>query len=125
MYDTPLKLAVTVSLAFGFSTVLHGASDRPVGGGSRPLVVPTEYLTIQAAIDAAEPGQTVKVLKGIYTEQLVITRDVAIVGAGKDVTVIRAPAALVPGQLGFPSIVEVYDGAKLSMSRLTVSGPGA
>ena len=54
-----------------------------------------------------------------------ITKDLQIRGAGMDATVIRAPATLAPGQLGFPTIVEIYDGAAVSMSRLTVAGPGA
>ena len=42
-----------------------------------------------------------------------------------DATVIRAPATLAPGQLPFATIVEIYGGASVSMSRLTVAGPGA
>jgi parallel beta helix pectate lyase-like protein len=92
---------------------------------SPALVVPTDYPTIQAAIDAADPGDTIRVRAGTYTEQIVITKDLQIRGAGMDATVIRAPAALAPGQLGFATIVEIYDGAAVSMSRLTVAGPGA
>jgi hypothetical protein len=113
----PLKCAAIAAFALGFA--------GPVIAGPPPLVVPTDYPSIQAAIDAAKPGRTVMVLAGTYTEQIAINKNLSIVGAGMDATIIRAPVTLVPGQLGSPSIVEVYGGASVSMSKLTVSGPGA
>jgi hypothetical protein len=91
---------------------------------SKTLVVPTDYPTIQAAIEAADPGDTIRVRAGTYIEQIVVTKDLQIRGAGKNATVIRAPATLIPGQLGSPSIVEIY-GAEVGMAHLTVAGPGA
>lgn len=117
MFHSPLRLVVTAA-----SLLL---SVQLVNAAQPPLVVPTDYPTIQAAIDAAKPGRTVQVLAGTFEEQIAISKDLTIVGAGMDSTIIRAPVTLVPGQLGFPSIVEVYDGAKVSMSGLTVAGPGA
>lgn len=111
------------------STLAVAALAWGVFGGtaaaSSPLVVPTDYPKIQAAIDAADPGDTVRVHAGTYTEQIAITKDLQIEGDGMDATIIRAPATLAPGQLGLPTIVEIYDGAAVSMSRLTVAGPGA
>lgn len=98
---------------------------KPVERPRHVLVVPTHFPTIQSAVDAAEPGRVVKILPGTYVEQLVLRKDVTLIGAGMDATVIRAPIALANGQLGAASIVEVSDGAKVSMSRLTVQGPGA
>src|SRR5688572_14328971 len=117
------RFVAVAALAMAVSAVSQSPSARPVNKGT--LVVPTDYPTIQAAIDAAGPGRTVEVLAGIYTEQLFIAKNLSIVGAGMDATIIRAPETLVPNHLGSPSIVEVYGGANVSMSQLTVSGPGA
>ncbi|MGH9869326.1 MAG: hypothetical protein ACREAA_14335 [Candidatus Polarisedimenticolia bacterium] len=119
-----LRFVAVATLAMAVSAVSQDASAGPVAKGST-LVVPTDYPTIQAAIDAARPGRTVQVLPGTYTEQLFIGKDLFIVGAGMDATIIRAPETLVPNHLGSPSIVEVHGGARVSMSQLTVRGPGA
>ena len=116
MSHAPLKLT-----AIG---ALLAALASPILAAPPPIVVPGDYPTIQAAIDAARPGRTIKVLPGTYDEQISINKNLAIVGAGMDVTILRAPAILVPNQLGSPSIVEVY-GASVSMSQITISGPGA
>src|SRR5262245_51614739 len=116
---THLKLyAAGLLVALG----LVGASS-PVYALS--LRVPTDYRTIQAAIDAAAPGDTVTVQSGTYTEQLRISKDLEIVGACTDATIIRAPSKLSRGELHETAIVEIFEGAVVSMSRLTVSGPGA
>lgn len=88
-------------------------------------VVPTSYPTIQAAVDAAEPGDTIRVRPGTYVEQVSIEKNVTLTGAGPFVTTIRAPALLVPGPTGRSAIVTIAAGAHVRMSNLTVSGPGA
>ena len=87
-------------------------------------VVPTRYATIQAAVNAARPGDTVRIRPGGYSEQVSIAKDVTIVGAGARHTTIRSPGTLAPGSLGKASIIDVHAGATVSVSRLTVSGPG-
>src|SRR5262245_33986025 len=89
------------------------------------LVVPTNYPTIQSAVDAAAPGDTVQVLAGSYTEQVSIGKDLTIAGAGMDKTIVRAPSSLSLNALAETSIVEIHDGASVSMTRLTVKGPGS
>ena len=115
MSHVPLPSVVCVAL------VLCLASAK---AASATLLVPTNYATIQAAIDAAAPGDTVQVLGGIYIEQLRVQKDVAIVGAGMDATVVRAPYMLRRGALKETAIVEIFNGAKVAISKLTVGGPG-
>jgi len=40
-----------------------------------PIIVPDEYPTIQAAVDAALPGDRIIVKRGVYEESVVITGD--------------------------------------------------
>jgi nitrous oxidase accessory protein NosD len=91
------------------------------------ITVPRDYPTIQAAINAANPGDTIKVLPGTYTEQIVITKDLKIIGSGAKSTVIKAPAVLNPSPfLPFPgraNIVDIFSEAKVVIKGLTITGP--
>jgi nitrous oxidase accessory protein NosD len=103
-----------------------GAGLPANAGQDSTLVVPAQYPTVQAAVDAASPGDTIRVRRGTYTEQVSIGKDLRIVGAGRGSTKLRAPAVLNPGALGKkPSIVEIHSGATVRMSNLTVAGPGS
>ena len=55
------------------------------------LHVPSEYETIQSAIDAAYPGDQVVVAAGTYSENLRIKVGIELAGAGSDSTIIRGP----------------------------------
>ncbi|MGJ8650307.1 MAG: choice-of-anchor Q domain-containing protein [Opitutaceae bacterium] len=55
------------------------------------LKVPSDYSSIQAAIDAAEPEDTVLVAPGRYTENLVISKDISVASTdGAEVTILDA-----------------------------------
>src|SRR6266540_4333392 len=66
------RLAVLILVALTFATTsAHAAAD---------IVMPRDFPTIQAAVDAAAPGATIKVQPGTYTEQIVIAKDVTLKG---------------------------------------------
>src|SRR5438132_12228038 len=83
----------------------HGPSlDLSVDEGAT-LIVPTQFPTIQAALDLASPGDKIDVLPGTYVEQLLITKNVTLEGAGAEATFIQAPATLVPFAGSLPGVV--------------------
>src|ERR671919_299382 len=69
------------------------------------ITVPRDYPTIQSAIDAASPGDTIKVLPGIYIEPLTISKSLTLVGTGTQSTIIKATTELGPHVLGIPNII--------------------
>jgi parallel beta-helix repeat protein len=54
------------------------------------LNVPGTYSTIQAAVNAAFPGDTINVAAGTYTENVLINVSVDLNGNGSDVTTVKA-----------------------------------
>ena len=87
------------------------------------ITVPTDFPTIQKAIDEANEGDTIKVLPGTYTEQLTISKNLTIIGSGAKSTIIEAPLVSDTNVLGFTYIVEVNNGAEVSMKGFTIKGP--
>lgn len=55
-----------------------------------PLRVPTDYPTIQEAINAANSGDTIFVYTGIYNESLVVNKTVTLLGENRDFTIINS-----------------------------------
>ena len=91
------------------------------------IVVPTIRPTIQSAVDAARPGDTIVVRSGTFVEQVTVDKSLTIVGAGARATIIQAPAVLAPRVIGAvpgrANIVEVHGGATVAMRGLGISGP--
>jgi hypothetical protein len=88
---------------------------------SNLLVVPSEYSTIQSAINAANSGDTVKVLPGTYTEQLFINKSISLIGSGAASTTINAPKKIIPDSFGVFWGVHVANRAMVTISGFTFS----
>jgi len=71
-----LSVLLALVLVLSFSLVI----GVPVGAVGTDKLVPSEYATIQAAIDDADPGDTINVAAGEYAGAIV-NKDVAIIGA--------------------------------------------
>ena len=89
------------------------------------IVVPRDFDTIQDAINAAEEDDVIKVLPGNYLEQLTISKSLTILGSGAKSTIIESPSIieLELNVLGDPYIVEINNGAEVSMKGFTIQGP--
>lgn len=83
-----------------------------------------EYARIQAAVDAAKPGDTIEVCPGTYTEQVVIGHNkngLTLVSKVEHAAVIKPPAVLVDSG----ALIHV-DGAHLvTIDGFTIQGPHA
>ena len=88
------------------------------------ITVPTDFPTIQAAINASNPGDTIKVLPGTYTEQLTISKNLTIIGSGAKSTIVESPPLedLEPNVIGRPYIVEVNNETQVNMKGFTING---
>ncbi|MGH8526523.1 MAG: right-handed parallel beta-helix repeat-containing protein, partial [Gammaproteobacteria bacterium] len=115
-----LGVLVMCGITFASASVLADDDD---------IVVPRDFPTIQAAVDAAPPGATIKVHRGTYTEEIVITKDLHVEGAGVGATILQSPATLTPFAVfeptGIPlgAVVRITNGAKVRMFGFTVTGP--
>ncbi len=81
--------------------------------------VPFDFSTIQAAIDSAINGDTVKVAPGTYIEQITMKKGVDLEGAGTNVTVITKNLTV-----RFDGVVRVADNATISNFFISNSSTG-
>ncbi len=115
MLGLPIFAAIIILMVVPFSPL-------PIANAAK-ITVPTDFPTIQSAIDAASDGDTINVLAGTYTEQLTINKDLKIIGAGAKSTIVNAPDVLNNNVLGRPYIVDVNSGVKVSIKGFTIKGP--
>lgn len=65
------------------------------------LNVPADYPTIQAAVNAAQSNDTVRIAPGVYTGQILVVR--------KSLTLVGAPGAVIRATAGMPPSLTPYD----------------
>jgi hypothetical protein len=105
--------------AFAFAGTASAAtqyvSPFPVVIGPGTSCTLPNFNSIQLAVSAAAPGDTIVVCDGVYPEQVVINRDLSLIGSGN--SEIKAPASM-SGDL-----VTVMGPVDVSMSHFIVAGP--
>lgn len=77
-----LFVCVFLITTFPFTRIVSVKADPEI------IHVPTDFPTIQAAIDNANPGAIVYVAKGNYTEHLAINKTLSLIGEDRDTTII-------------------------------------
>jgi len=107
---------------------IHRGRRRPIVArgrhhGARHINVPRDSSTIQEAIQGANQGDTIHVEPQTYTEQITIDKDITLIGAGANSTIIQSPKVLSPDNFGKKFIVEIRQGANVIMSGFTIRGP--
>jgi len=114
-----------------FVVALAGWMLIGIGGFARNLHVPQRFETIQAAVDAALPGDVVLIAPGTYYGALVIENkeDLSIRG---DVEIVLSDDALCWETIREPALsimlvgsLEILSSRQISIETITVTGPGS
>lgn len=131
------KQAVAALLFAGSASLAQGAAlyVAPAGsdvGNCQTMATPCQTIAY-ALTQAAVSGDAINIAAGTYVEELTINKSVAMIGAGSNATIIKAPnaltvnAAIAPGSGGQATAIVFATGAatNASMTTLHVQGPGS
>ena len=87
--------ALLAGVSMALVAVVAACSSSDGAGPPRTLAVPSEYATVQDAVDAAAPGDLVLLSPGIYRESvLVVTPSVTIRGSDRNAVVLDGRGGL-------------------------------
>ena len=111
-----LLVSVTVGILFGTLLLWVNASTLDASAQST-IVVPRDYPTIQAAIENATDGDTIRIWNGTYYENIVVNKSVSLIGNSTHGTVIDGSGS---GDV----VVLAKDGASISGVTIRNSGSG-
>ena len=81
-----VTLLILSMLPFSFSV-------EPVKAEPKTIHVPIDCSTIQEAIDAASPGDTIYVYSGIYYENVIVNKAVSLIGENRSFTIVDGSEA--------------------------------
>ena len=118
-------------VATGEATVDLGASGEDLGNGvygkAAAHIGDQGYLTLDAAVDAAKPGDTITLAEGEHEGNLVLDKALTIVGPedGEATITWNAEDAQAQKYLGTRDIYPtVFSTADLTLKNVTIAGPG-
>ena len=119
------KTALVLSVIFVLSVLMIVAVQH-ARAIPKTITVPDDYDSIQKALDNAEDGDTVFVRNGVYVENPVIHKAVALIGENRDATVIDVTAGLKVESVGVTltgfTIYDGYDGISLAGNYCDIKG---
>jgi len=102
-----LMLSVSLTWSLRFEGEAQPSSDL--------IRVPTDYETIQAAINAANPGDSIIVAPGTYYENVVINKTLSLMGETKEITIIDGNGT---------GIVVTINASNVNLSGFTITRSG-
>ena len=79
------------AIALAVALLVTMAVSAPVAAQGNVIRVPDDYTTIQAAVNAASPGNVILVSPGSYWESVTVDESVSIKGAGSAKTTVESP----------------------------------
>ena len=115
-----LIAGLTVGMAEAVPSTIYVSSTNCSNSG--PGTENSPYCTVQQGVSAAVTGDTVLIEKGTYTEQVLIGTgkdNLTVTGAGSK-TIIKAPTTMTSPK----AIVRISTSTGITLSNLTISGPG-
>jgi len=82
-------LAFAIVLLLLINMLTLGFNIRPAKTKPATIIVPDNYPTIQDAINAANPGDTIFVRAGIYLEHVIVNKSISLIGEDAETTIIN------------------------------------
>jgi len=104
------------NIIISFIIFIYPAVDCLIAQGE--LTVPDDYPTIQQAIDAAQPGDTVEIKEGTYKESVAFKEGIILKGAVRDKTILCCDA-------NAGAVISVKDCNEGAITELTLLQTGA